>query len=78
MRTSAGVQIQGDWHVDSRGVCCGGKLSCVSVSYLELVSSIGHVTSFIQLYSCREGGVPSQRKDYLPPDKQFLVTKNGT
>lgn len=23
------------------------------------------------------GGEPSKRKDYLPPDKQFLITRNG-
>lgn len=26
----------------------------------------------------REGGEPSKRRDYLHPDKQFLITRNGT
>lgn len=31
------------------------------------------------LLSCerREGGEPSKRRDYLLPDKQFLITRNG-
>jgi hypothetical protein len=27
--------------------------------------------------SNREGGDPSKRRDYLPADKQFLITRNG-
>ena len=47
------------------------------MSYLELVSSKLTLTSLITVCWCRESGVPEQRKDYLPSDKQFLVTKNG-
>jgi hypothetical protein len=25
----------------------------------------------------RAGGEPGKRRDYLPPEKQYLVTKNG-
>lgn len=32
---------------------------------------------FIPSYERREGGEPSKRRDYLLPDKQFLITRNG-
>lgn len=28
-------------------------------------------------FSCREKGEPSRARDFLPPDKQYLVTRNG-
>jgi hypothetical protein len=32
----------------------------------------------LEVYCVREMGDPSSRKSYLPADKQFLITRNGT
>ncbi|BAT12048.1 Os10g0560450, partial [Oryza sativa Japonica Group] len=37
---------------------------------------VGRLIDLGGCFLCREAGDPSKRKPYLPPDKQFLVTRN--
>ena len=67
------------------GVACGCFLAIVVCSiliwcvvvYRTLILYICAHSNCIHMY-CRSAGDPTKRKPFLPPDKQFLVTKNGS
>ena len=43
----------------------------------ELQFQTGEDSDVFRFDAVRESGDPKKRKPYLPPDKQFLVTRNG-
>lgn len=56
---------------------------CFALGYfqLNLVADhtfyCGNIFIVSRYIGAREMGDPSSRKSYLPPDKQFLITRNG-
>jgi hypothetical protein len=53
---------------------CIGMLSTEFSCRSYILGNIFIVSRYI---GAREMGDPSSRKSYLPPDKQFLITRNG-
>lgn len=51
-----------------------------SLKHWPFASMRFYVTIFTYVHFCpfnRESGEPNKRKSYLPPEKQFLITRNG-
>jgi hypothetical protein len=63
-------------------VCCSRWIPGLQVSNLVMVSGGREVVwAWRQNCNgwryCRESGLKDKQRDYLPQDKQFLVTRNG-
>lgn len=62
----------------SKSVYCCWWIPCIQVSYLVMVDIAWMCAwRWYSHASLREGGLSEKRRDYLPNDKQFLVTRNG-